>query len=64
MHEMIKKAREFALKFHSTQIYGEVYPYYKHLEDVFNVLIRFKFNEKDDLNLLVASFLHDIIRRY
>jgi len=58
---MIKKAREFSLKFHSTQIYGELYPYYKHLEDVYNVLIRFRFNEEEHLDLLVASFLHDII---
>lgn len=61
MHEKIRMAREFALKAHSSQIYGEIYPYYKHLEDVYNVLIRFGFNEKNNLNILIASFLHDTI---
>lgn len=59
MHEQIRKAREFALKAHSNQIYGYIYPYYKHLEDVYNVLLRFGFNEQKHLKLLIASFLHD-----
>jgi guanosine-3',5'-bis(diphosphate) 3'-pyrophosphohydrolase len=61
MHEQIKKAREFALKAHTTQVYGETYPYYKHLEDVYDVLIKFGFTEDRDLDILVASFLHDVI---
>jgi (p)ppGpp synthase/HD superfamily hydrolase len=61
MHEQLKLAREFALKAHSNQIYGNIYPYYRHLEDVYKVLIRFGFNERDHLNLLAASFLHDTI---
>lgn len=61
MHEKIRQAREFSLKAHSTQVYGKIYPYYKHLEDVYNVLIRFGFNETNHLNLLIASFLHDVI---
>ena len=61
MHEMIQKAREFSLKHHSTQLYGKLYPYYKHLEDVYEVLIRFGFNETEHLDILTASFLHDIL---
>lgn len=61
MHEQIRRAREYALKAHGNQIYGEIYPYYKHLEDVYNVLIRYGFNEEEHLDLLTASFLHDII---
>jgi guanosine-3',5'-bis(diphosphate) 3'-pyrophosphohydrolase len=61
MHQLIIKAREFALKAHTTQIYGDHFPYFKHLEDVYNVLVRFEFNEDRDLDILVASFLHDTI---
>lgn len=60
MHELIKKARELALKAHATQVYGEIHPYFKHVEDVYKVLIGFGFTEADDLDILVASFLHDI----
>lgn len=61
MHELLKKARVYAQKAHLAETYGEIYPYYKHLEDVYNVLIRFGFNEIDNLNLLVAGWLHDIL---
>ena len=61
MHEQIRLAREFSLKAHTGHIYGNIYPYYKHLEDVYNVLIRFGFNEQKHLKLLVAAFLHDTI---
>jgi (p)ppGpp synthase/HD superfamily hydrolase len=61
MHEQLKRAREFALKAHTAQTYGIIYPYYKHLEDVYNILVKFAFNESADLDILTASFLHDII---
>lgn len=61
MNEIIEKARQFALKAHMTQTYGNNYPYFKHLEDVYAVLCRFGFNEKDHLNLMTASFLHDTL---
>jgi GTP pyrophosphokinase len=61
MHEQIRRAREYALRAHGNQTYGEIYPYYKHLEDVYNVLIRYGFNEEEHLDLLTASFLHDIL---
>jgi (p)ppGpp synthase/HD superfamily hydrolase len=61
MHEQLKRAREFALKAHTTQTYGTIYPYYKHLEDVFYILTKFAFNESDDLDILTAAFLHDTL---
>jgi (p)ppGpp synthase/HD superfamily hydrolase len=61
MHEQIKKAREFSLKAHNTQVYGDIYPYFKHLEDVYNILIKFGFTEEHDLDILTAAFLHDTI---
>jgi len=61
MHEQIIKARSFALKAHNSQIYGEIYPYYKHLEDVDNILRKFGFTEEKDLDLLVAVWLHDVM---
>lgn len=38
MHEMIKKAMIFARDVHGNQTYDE-YPYFKHLENTYNVLI-------------------------
>jgi len=61
MHERLIRAREFALAAHNTQIYGGIYPYYKHLEDVHDILVRFMFTEEEDLAILTASFLHDTI---
>lgn len=61
MNTQIKIAREFALKVHTTQTYGNIHPYFKHLEDVYNVLIRFGYHEETHQELLVASFLHDTI---
>lgn len=61
MNTKIKLAREFALKVHTTQTYGTIHPYFKHLEDVYNVLIRFGFHEETHQDLLVASYLHDAI---
>lgn len=61
MHEQIKKARTYAQRVHNIQAYGECYPYYKHLEDVYNVLLKFGFSEEKDLDILVAAWLHDSI---
>jgi (p)ppGpp synthase/HD superfamily hydrolase len=61
MNETIKKARAFALKAHNVQVYGDIYPYYKHCEDVYKVLLRFGFTEDRDLDILTASFLHDTL---
>jgi len=57
MHELIAKARAFGLKAHTVQTYSDIYPYYKHLEDVYNTLVRFGFNESYNLDLLAAAFL-------
>ena len=61
MHPLIKKARQFAQRAHGSQVYGEIYPYYKHLEDTNNVLKRFVYSEDNPnhLNLMIAVWLHD-----
>lgn len=61
MHEQIKRAREFSLKAHNSQVYGGIYHYSKHLEDAYNVLIKFGFTEEKNLDLLTAAFLHDTL---
>jgi (p)ppGpp synthase/HD superfamily hydrolase len=61
MHALIKKAMEFATKAHMSQTYSPRYPYFKHLEDVYNVLIEFGFKEDnpEDLPVLQGGWLHD-----
>ena len=56
----VKEAREFASKAHIAQEYDGS-PYTKHLDDVFNVLKRFGFTEEEDADLMISSYLHDII---
>lgn len=56
MASNIKSAREFALKWHGEQMYGE-YPYIKHLDDVYQILLVKHPEEK----FLVAAYLHDIL---
>lgn len=57
----VKAARYFAEKAHQAQTYGNGLPYTKHLDDVYNVLIRFGFSESNPahLNILTAAYLHD-----
>ena len=58
----VNKAREFALKHHSTQKYG-IYPYEIHLGNVVSILMRFgvfAINQAN-YNLLAAAWLHDIL---
>jgi len=59
MSDLILKARAFVLKKHNVQTYGDVYPYFKHLEDVYNVLIQFGFTAEYDIDILLAGWLHD-----
>lgn len=61
MHELIKKAMAFVTKKHMSQTYSNCYPYFKHPEDVYNVLIEFGFKEDnpEDLPILVSGWLHD-----
>ena len=55
---MLLDAKQFALEAHNGDVYGEGYPYSKHLNDVYNVLITFGlFHEP----LLVVAWLHDTI---
>jgi (p)ppGpp synthase/HD superfamily hydrolase len=61
MNPLIEKARAFALKAHNVQTYGDIYPYYKHCENVYEVLLTYGFNEDTDIDILVAAWLHDTI---
>lgn len=54
---MILKAKQFALKAHAGDTYGE-YPYSKHLNDVYNILVTFGIFEE---LVLAVSWLHDTI---
>lgn len=56
IYPMIKKAMEFASKAHSNKTYDE-FPYFKHLQDVYNVLLSTHYKDNEDL--LCAAFLHD-----
>lgn len=62
MHKMIVEAMTFSRDKHSTQAYDE-YPYFKHLENTYQVLIDHGFSEDnpEDLPLLIAAWLHDIL---
>lgn len=62
MHEMIKQAMCYARGAHSTQKYDE-FPYFKHLENTYNILIEHGFTEDspEDLHILVAAWLHDVL---
>jgi len=62
-HPLIIKAREFALTAHNVQKYSNIYPYYKHSEDVYLTLLKADFDQSDkhDLPVLVASWLHDCL---
>jgi (p)ppGpp synthase/HD superfamily hydrolase len=55
---MLLRAKKYAMKAHEGDIYGEGFPYTKHLNDVYNVLVTFGvFKEQ----LLVVAWLHDTI---
>lgn len=54
---IIDKAKKFAITSHKDQKYC-IHPYHKHLADVYNILLEF---EVQNINLLAASWLHDII---
>lgn len=55
---LLRESAHDAKRAHQDQEYG-IFPYVKHLEDVYQVLIRFGFG--DDQWLLIGSWLHDII---
>ena len=55
---MLLEAKEFAIKAHNGDTYGENYPYSKHLNDVYNVLMTFGIFEEV---VLVVAWLHDTI---
>lgn len=53
----LERAREFAIKSHGSQMYGNV-PYVAHLDDVFSALCEFGCKNED---LLQAAYLHDVL---
>lgn len=55
---LIGQARKVAVRAHDGQLYGKQIPYSWHLEQVFNVLLRFQIA---DGNILAAAWLHDIL---
>lgn len=54
----INRARNFAIKAHGGQKYGDGLPYVHHLDRVYGKLVQF---DVDEESLLVAAFLHDTI---
>lgn len=61
MHKLIKEAMDISRKAHMTQSYDE-YPYFKHLQDVYEVLTDvFALDEDNpaELIILIAGWLHD-----
>ena len=52
-----KEARMVSIQAHGNQTYDSIYPYYKHLDDVVDVMKRFGFSGK----FIIAALLHDII---
>lgn len=60
MHDQLIRAQEFAAKVHQNQFYDR-FPYFKHLEDVYNVLVSAGYSEdtEEGLNILTAAWLHD-----
>lgn len=55
---MLLRAKKFAMTAHEGDIYGEGFPYTKHLNDVYNVLVTFGLFKEQ---LLVVAWLHDTI---
>jgi (p)ppGpp synthase/HD superfamily hydrolase len=53
----IRESRLVAIRAHGNQVYDEIFPYEKHLDDVISVLKRFGFGGK----YIVAGYLHDTI---
>jgi len=60
-HKLITMAMEFANEVHKAHMYSPTQPYVKHLENVYNILLRYGCNplNKDQLEILVSSWLHD-----
>jgi guanosine-3',5'-bis(diphosphate) 3'-pyrophosphohydrolase len=55
--KIYKEARMVAIKAHSNQVYDDIFPYEKHLDDVVDILKRFGYSGK----YIVAGYLHDTI---
>lgn len=62
-HQKIVMAMEFANEAHRAHMYSSTQPYVKHLENVYNVLLRYgcKSSDPDQLEILIAAWLHDCL---
>lgn len=61
MESIVEKARNFAIEKHGSQKYG-VFPYVYHLDEVYEVLLKFTNNLQVETDfLLTAAYLHDIL---
>jgi len=56
--EHVSEARLVAIKAHGTQDYDGIFPYEKHLDDVYRVLVKF---DIVGIKYLCAAYLHDAI---
>jgi len=54
---MLLRAKRYAMKAHEGDVYG-VFPYSKHLNDVYNILVTFGLMKEQ---ILVVAWLHDTI---
>ncbi len=57
-NQLIKKAIEFARVAHEGQTYSDVYSYIRHLEMVYDVLVKFEY---EDSIIMASAWLHDVI---
>ena len=60
MTEEVKRAREFAIKAHGDQMYGDE-PYIVHLDEVAGILHEFGIMETIFTNAYIVAYLHDTI---
>ena len=60
MREFEKRARDFAVEAHGSQLYG-VDPYVSHLDEVVEILRPLVEGRPDEEILLVAAYLHDVL---
>lgn len=57
-HDVVRKAFDFAITHHGSQVYANIHPYVIHLHDVMMVLVEFGIHDPD---LLASAWLHDVI---
>lgn len=53
---LVRRARDFAIRAHGAQMYGE-YPYIVHLDETVDILMRMQ----SDSQTLAAGYVHDVV---